>query len=80
MLFKFFVFHLDKSGNDDNDEHLKNILLIYLTLLVFHFDISGNDCNDEQLKNILNISVTLVIPFNLISNFSFLFENNPLKQ
>ena len=39
------------SGNDDNDEQLENILLIYSTLSVFHLDISGNEDNDKQLLN-----------------------------
>ena len=42
------VFHLEISGNDDNDEQPSNIFLISVTLEVFHLDISGNDDNDEQ--------------------------------
>ena len=38
--------HLDKSGNDINEEHLENIKLISLTLVVFQLDISGNDTNE----------------------------------
>ena len=41
------IFHLDKSGNDDNDEQLKNTALILIIFLVFHLDISGNDINKE---------------------------------
>ena len=37
------------SGKDNNDEHPKNIQLIFLTLFVAHFDISGKDVKDEQL-------------------------------
>ena len=43
-----FVFHFDISGNDINDEQLRNNEFISVTLFVFHFEISGNDCNDEH--------------------------------
>ena len=41
------VFHLDKSGKDDNDLHSPNIQLILVTWLVFHLDISGKEYNDK---------------------------------
>ena len=55
------VFHLDISGNDDNDLQFLNIHLIYLTLFVFHLDTSGNDDNDSHPLNIPFISVTLLV-------------------
>ena len=39
------VFHLDISGNEDNDEHSENIKLILIALMVFHLDISGSEDN-----------------------------------
>ncbi len=44
-----FVFHLDKSGKDDNDEQLENIPIILLTFFVFHLDISGKEDSEEHL-------------------------------
>ena len=61
ILLTLLVFHLDISGNDDNDSHPLNIRLIFLTFLVFHLDISGNDDNDEQYLNISLISSTLLV-------------------
>ena len=43
------IFHFEISGNDLNEEHPENILLILLTFSVFHLDISGKEINDEQL-------------------------------
>ena len=50
ILVALFVFHLEISGNDDNEEHEKN--LISLFFLVFHLGISGKDNNNLQLINI----------------------------
>ena len=49
----FLVSHFDKSGKDDKDSQLANILLISKTLFIFHLDISGKENNDLQLENIL---------------------------
>ena len=46
------VFHLEISGNDDNEEHPENIYHIFVILDVFHLEISGNDNNDEHPENI----------------------------
>ena len=43
ILLTFEVFHLDISGNDDNDLQKENKLLISFTFEVFHLVISGND-------------------------------------
>ena len=42
------IFHTDISGNNDKEEHLLNILLIFWTLIIFHLDISGKDIRDEH--------------------------------
>ena len=44
-----FMFHLDISGKEINEEQLKNVDSISLAQLVFHLDRSGNDNSDEQL-------------------------------
>ena len=61
ILITLLVFHFDISGNDFNDEHLKNKSSMQLTLPVFHFEISGNDFNDKHLINKLLISITLLV-------------------
>ena len=48
----FLVFHFDISGNNFNEEHPPNILLIFLTFIVFHIDILGNDFNEEHRAKI----------------------------
>ena len=49
MLSTFFVFHLEISGKDVKDEHLKNKTLQLLTLLISHFEISGIEVNEVHL-------------------------------
>jgi len=48
ILVTLLVFHLEISGNDDNEWQKLNKLLISLTLLVFHLEIWGKDDNDEH--------------------------------
>ena len=48
----FFIFHLDISGNDFNDMHSENKLLISSTLFVSQFEISGIDLREVQLSKI----------------------------
>ena len=45
------TFHLQISGNSDNDEHPLNKYCMQITLLVSHFEISGNDFKDEHSLN-----------------------------
>ena len=52
ILVTLLVFHVEMSGNDDNDLHFLNILLIDLNLFVFHLEMSGNDIKDLQPENI----------------------------
>ncbi len=52
ILITLFVFHLEISGKDDNDEHCSNIELILFILFVFHLEISGKEDNDEHSLNI----------------------------
>ena len=43
------VFHLDISGNDNNEEQFVNNPPIFVALRIFHLDISGSVFIDEQL-------------------------------
>ena len=56
----FEVSHLDKFGNDINDEHPLNICFILVTFLVFHLDKSGNDINDSHPENMPFKFVTII--------------------
>ncbi len=49
-LLTSFIFHLERSGNDNKDVQLLNILSISATLFVSHLDISGNNFKDLQLS------------------------------
>ena len=44
-----FVFHLEISGKEFNEEHPEKRPVIFYTLFIFHFEISGIEIKLEQL-------------------------------
>ena len=55
------VFQSEILGNDFNDEQLKNIPNIRVTLIVFQLEILGINVNDEHSPNNPTILLTLMI-------------------
>jgi len=48
MILLFSTFHLERLGNDINDEQASRKEFISYTLLIFHLDKSGIDAHDEH--------------------------------
>ena len=51
MLIILFVFQLEISGKEFNDEQFLNKELISIIFFVFHLEITGNSIKEVQPKN-----------------------------